>query len=120
MSSRSRSTRLISTSGGATASVPRRPPASTCAIHESLKRRLQKRQELHEELEALPPTARARPVAALQGRLIDAELEDDLDDEARTQLGDPYRAALACSPTAGPCAVPVALLRDHHPRQGLP
>jgi superfamily II DNA or RNA helicase len=74
--------------------LQRRLASSTCAIHESIKRRLQKQQELLEELEALAPAARARRLATLQGRLIDQEQEeDDLDDEARTRIGDQFTAA---------------------------
>jgi len=73
----------------------RRLASSTCAIHESLKRRLQKQQTLFEELESLPPAQRVRRLAAIQGRLIDVEQdEDDLDDAARDQLMDEYTAAL--------------------------
>jgi len=75
--------------------LQRRLASSTCAIHESLKRRLRKQQDLLEELEALSPTQRARRLAAIQGRLVDAEQEeDDLDDVARDQLVDEYTAAL--------------------------
>jgi superfamily II DNA or RNA helicase len=73
----------------------RRLASSTCAIHESLRRRLQKQQELLEELEGLSPAQRARRLAAIQGRLPDAEQdEDDLDDAARDQVVDEYTAAL--------------------------
>ena len=73
----------------------RRLASSTCAIHESLKRRLKKQQDLLEELQGLSPTQRAKRLAALQGRLPDAEQEeDDLDDEVRDQLVDEYTAAL--------------------------
>src|SRR5207302_6479824 len=86
--------------------LQRRLASSTCAIHESLKRRLQKQQELLEELEALPPAARTRRLAALQGRLIDAEQDDDdLDDEARTQIGDQYTAAAELEQLAAEVAV---------------
>jgi len=75
--------------------LQRRLASSTCAIHESLKRRLRKQQDLLEELEALSPTQRARRLAAIQGRLVDTEQEeDDLDDAARDQLVDEYTAAL--------------------------
>jgi len=75
--------------------LQRRLVSSTCAIHESLKRRLKKQEDLLEELEGLTPAQRARRLAALQGRLADAELdEDDLDDAARDQLVDEYTAAL--------------------------
>lgn len=73
----------------------RRLASSTCAIYESLKRRAQKQQDLLEELEGLPPMQRARRLAAIQGRLPDAEQdEDDLDDATRDQVIDEYTAAL--------------------------
>jgi len=73
----------------------RRLVSSTCAIHESLKRRQKKQQTLLEELESLSPAQRADRLALLQGRLPDAEQEeDDLDDGARDQLVDDYTAAL--------------------------
>lgn len=75
--------------------LQRRLVSSTCAIHESLKRRLKKQQDLLDELEGLSPAQRAKRLAALQGRLPDAEQdEDDLDDEVRDQLVDDYTAAL--------------------------
>jgi superfamily II DNA or RNA helicase len=75
--------------------LQRRLVSSTCAIHESLKRRLKKQQDLLDELEGLAPAQRAKRFAALQGRLPDAEQdEDDLDDEVRDQLVDEYTAAL--------------------------
>jgi superfamily II DNA or RNA helicase len=73
----------------------RRLASSTCAIHESLKNRLKKQQGLLEELESLPPQQRARKIAWLQGRLPDAEQdEDDLDEATRDQLADEFTAAL--------------------------
>jgi superfamily II DNA or RNA helicase len=75
--------------------LQRRLVSSTCAIHESLKRRLKKQQGLLDELEGLSPAQRAKRLAALQSRLPDAEQdEDDLDDEVRDQLVDEYTAAL--------------------------
>src|SRR5207244_2728640 len=75
--------------------LQRRLASSACAIHESLKRRLQKQQNLLEELEGLTPAQRGKRLAALQGRLVDAEQdEDDLDDRDRDQLIDEYTAAL--------------------------
>src|SRR5579875_1297959 len=75
--------------------LQRRLVSSTCAIRESLKRRLKKQQDLVDELEGLSPAQRAKRLAALQGRLPDAEQEeDDLDDEVRDQLVDEYTAAL--------------------------
>jgi len=75
--------------------LQRRLVSSACAIHESLKRRLKKQQDLLDELEGLSPAQRARRLAAIQGRLPDAEHEeDDLDDDVRDQLVDEYTAAL--------------------------
>jgi len=75
--------------------LQRRLASSTCAIHESLKRRLKKQQNLLEELEKLTPSQRAKRLAAIRGRLTDREQEeDDLDDAARDQLIDEYTAAL--------------------------
>jgi superfamily II DNA or RNA helicase len=74
--------------------LQRRLASSACAIHESLKRRLQKQQDLLDELEGLTPTQRVKRLAALQGRLADAEQEeDDLDDGERDQLIDEFTAA---------------------------
>jgi SNF2 family DNA or RNA helicase len=75
--------------------LQRRLASSIRAIHESLKRRLQKQQGLLEELESMTLSQRARRLAALQGKLADAEQEeDDLDDAARDALVDEYTAAL--------------------------
>jgi len=75
--------------------LQRRLASSACAIHESLKRRLKKQQGLLEELESLPPTQRTKRLDALEGRLPDAEQdEDDLDDETRDRLADEYTAAV--------------------------
>jgi hypothetical protein len=75
--------------------LQRRLVSSTCAIHESLKRRLKKQQDLLDELEGLSPAQRLKRLAALQGRLSDAELEeDDLDEQVRDELADEYTAAL--------------------------
>ena len=75
--------------------LQRRLVSSTCAIHESLKRRLKKQEDLLEELKGLTPAQRAKRLAALQGRLPDAEQdEDDLDDAVRDQLVDEYTAAV--------------------------
>jgi len=75
--------------------LQRRLASSTRAIHESLKRRLQKQQELLERLENMTPAQRARWLASLQGRLPDVEQdEDDLDEAARDLLIDEYTAAL--------------------------
>jgi superfamily II DNA or RNA helicase len=75
--------------------LQRRLASSIRAIHESLKRRLQKQQELLDTLESMPPAQRARRLAVLQGRLPDAEQdEDDLDETARDTLVDEYTAAV--------------------------
>jgi superfamily II DNA or RNA helicase len=74
--------------------LQRRLASSACAIHESLKRRLRKQTELLEELESLSPAQRARRLAALQGRLADAEQEeDDLDEAERDVLVDAFTVA---------------------------
>ncbi len=75
--------------------LQRRLASSTMAIHESLKRRLEKQGKLLEELESLPPSQRARRLAQLQGRLVDdaEQDEDDLDEMERDQLADEYTTA---------------------------
>ncbi|MGD0767478.1 MAG: helicase-related protein [Tepidisphaeraceae bacterium] len=74
--------------------LQRRLASSACAIHESLKRRQQKQQTLLDELEVLPPAQRSRKLAQLQGRVIDAEQdEDDLDDADRDVLIDEFTVA---------------------------
>lgn len=74
--------------------LQRRLASSACAIHESLKRRLQKQVDLLEELEGLPPPQRAKRIAAIQGRLPDSEQEeDDLDDSSRDSLVDEFTGA---------------------------
>jgi superfamily II DNA or RNA helicase len=75
--------------------LQRRLASSTMAIFESIRRRLEKQQALLQELEELPPAQRARRLAQLQGRISDAEQdEDDLDDAERDQLADEFTAAL--------------------------
>src|SRR5207248_1586138 len=60
----------------------------------------------YEELGALPPAQRARRLAALQGRLVDSEQEDDdLDDEARSRIGDEFTAAAEMEQLAAEVAV---------------
>lgn len=72
----------------------RRLASSTRAIHESLKRRLKKLQDLLEELEALSPAQRSRRLLTIQAGGGDAEQdEDDLDDAERDQLLDDTTAA---------------------------
>jgi superfamily II DNA or RNA helicase len=74
--------------------LQRRLASSTLAICESIRRRLERQQKLLQELEDLPPAQRARRLAQLQGRLADAEQEeDDLDEEARDLLADDFTAA---------------------------
>src|SRR5207244_2804061 len=61
---------------------------------ESIRRRLEKQQQLLKELEDLTPAQRARRLAQLQGRLADGEQdEDDLDDSQRDQLADQFTSA---------------------------
>lgn len=75
--------------------LQRRLASSTNAIHESIKRRLEKQRRLMEELEALPSNQRARFLDRIRGRLTDDELdEDDLDDAARDRLTDEFTAAV--------------------------
>ncbi len=75
--------------------LQRRLASSTLAIFESIRRRLEKQQALLTELEDLPPSQRARRLAQLQGRLTDAEQdEDDLDEAERDHLTDEFTAAL--------------------------
>jgi len=75
--------------------LQRRLASSTRAIHESLKRRLKRQQDLLEELERLPPAKRAKRLAELQGRLPDTEMEeDDLDEAARDDLVNQFTAAV--------------------------
>jgi SNF2 family DNA or RNA helicase len=73
----------------------RRLASSTMAIYESLRRRLERQQSLLHELETLAPAQRARRLAQIQGRLTDAEQdEDDLEDADRDRLTDEYTEAL--------------------------
>jgi hypothetical protein len=75
--------------------LQRRLASSANAIHESLLRRLRKQGSLLEELEGMTPAQRSRRLASLQGRLPDAEQdEDDLDEADRDQLVDEYTAAV--------------------------
>ena len=67
----------------------RRLASSTHAIHESLRRRQTKLDDLLRELEGVSPSQRSRRLAQLRGRLSDAEQdEDDLDEAARDELID--------------------------------
>jgi superfamily II DNA or RNA helicase len=73
----------------------RRLASSTMAICESIRRRLERQQELLQELEDLPPAQLSKRLAQIQGRIIDLEQdEDDLDDAARDRLTDEFTTAL--------------------------
>ncbi len=73
----------------------RRLASSAQAIYESLRRRLKKQEDLLEELITLPPAQRAKRLAQLQGRLVDAELdEDDLDENQEDTLVDEFTTAV--------------------------
>jgi SNF2 family DNA or RNA helicase len=73
----------------------RRLASSAQAIYESLQRRLEKQKDLLEEISALPPAQRAKRLAQLQGRLVDAELdEDDLDEDQKDTLVDEFTTAV--------------------------
>jgi hypothetical protein len=73
----------------------RRLASSTMAIYESIRRRLERQQDLLKEIEDLPPAQRGRRLAQLQGRLADVEQdEDDLDDAERDQLVDQFTASV--------------------------
>lgn len=64
----------------------RRLASSTMAIYESLVRRLDKQKQLLADLEALPPAQRTKRLAQLQGRLPDAEQDEDDLDEVQLDL----------------------------------
>lgn len=75
--------------------IQRRLASSAAAICESMKRRYEKQNSLLLELEQLSPAERARRLAQVQGRITDAEVdEDDLDDEARDVLADEFTTAM--------------------------
>jgi superfamily II DNA or RNA helicase len=75
--------------------LQRRLASSTMAIYESIRRRLERQKDLLRELEQLSPTQRNRRLAQLQGRMTDAEQdEDDLDDADRDRLADQFTAAV--------------------------
>ena len=75
--------------------LQRRLASSTMAIHQSLHRRLEKQRQFLQELEDLSPARRAKRLAQIQGRLSDAEQEeDDLDEGQRDLLVDEATAAL--------------------------
>jgi superfamily II DNA or RNA helicase len=74
--------------------LQRRLASSTMAIHESIRRRLEKQQDLLKEIEELPPAQRSRRLAQRQGGLTDIEQdEDDLDDTDRDRLADEFTSA---------------------------
>ena len=67
----------------------RRLASSTRAIHESLRRRQHKLDDLLHELEGMSPAQRSRRLAQLRGRLPDTEQDEgDLDETARDELID--------------------------------
>src|SRR5580658_975844 len=75
--------------------LQRRLASSTQAIAESIRRRFEKQEELLDELESLSPAQRAKRLAQIQGRLPDAEQdEDDLDDAERDLLTDEFTTAI--------------------------
>jgi SNF2 family DNA or RNA helicase len=75
--------------------LQRRLASSACAVFESLKRRLDRQENLLKELKSLTPEERSERLASIQNRPSDPELdEDDLDDAARDQLTEEFTAAL--------------------------
>jgi superfamily II DNA or RNA helicase len=73
----------------------RRLASSTMAIYESIRRRMERQEELLKELEDLPQAQLAKRLAQIQGRVVDVEQdEDDLDEEARDRLTDEFTAAV--------------------------
>ena len=65
------------------------------AIYESLVRRMDKQKQLLADLDALPPALRSKRLAQLQGRLPDAEQdEDDLDEVQLDLLVDETTASV--------------------------
>ena len=101
--------------------LQRRLASSTMAIFESIRRRLEKQQKLLKELEDLPPAQRASRLAQLQGRMIDAEQdEDDLDEAERDQLADEFTAAIELDQLRAEIAALQDLLctRPTRPRPG--
>src|SRR5204863_4368126 len=75
--------------------LQRRLASSTQAIAESLRCRLEKQEKLLEELESLSPAQRVKRLAQIQGRITDAEQdEDDLDDAERDLLTDKFTTAV--------------------------
>ncbi len=91
--------------------LQRRLASSTYAICESIRRRLERQDDLLKELEELPPKQLAKRLAQLQGRLDDMEQdEDDLDDEIRDKLVDEVTAAVELDQLRAE----IAALRDLH------
>jgi superfamily II DNA or RNA helicase len=89
--------------------LQRRLASSTQAIAESIRRRLEKQEGLLEELESLSPAQRAKRLAQIQGRLADAEQdEDDLDDAQRDLLTDEFTTAIELDQLRAE----IAVLRD--------
>jgi SNF2 family DNA or RNA helicase len=106
--------------------LQRRLASSTQAIAESIRRRLEKQEELLEELEALSPSQRAKRLAQIQGRITDAEQdEDDLDDAERDLLTDEFTTAVELDQLRAEIAALRDLLaqarrvRDHAPDSKL-
>jgi superfamily II DNA or RNA helicase len=89
--------------------LQRRLASSTQAIAESIRRRLEKQEGLLEELESLSPAQRLKRLAQIQGRLTDAEQdEDDLDDAQRDLLTDEFTTAIELDQLRAE----IAVLRD--------
>ena len=100
--------------------LQRRLASSTMAIFESIRRRLERQQNLLKELEDLSLAQLTRRLAQMQGRLADVEQdEDDLDDADRDRLADQFTAALGLDQLRGEIAALHDLLaqarrvRDH-------
>jgi hypothetical protein len=74
--------------------LQRRLASSTHAIHQSLRRRLEKQSRILDELTALPPGRRARYLGQLRGRVTDTEQdEDDLGQVTHDHALDAFTAA---------------------------
>jgi len=91
--------------------LQRRLASSAYAICESIRRRLERQQELLEQLDELTPQQLARRLAQLQGQVTDVEQEeDDLDDDVRDRLVDEITAAVELDQLRAE----IAALRDLH------